>query len=74
MPRLFLPFTSKTLTPGTIITVEGDEARYLNNVLRMRRGDTLTVFGTEGVSLSTRVSGVRRGEVKLEVLDVLPLR
>ena len=74
MPRLFLPFTSKTLTPGTIITVEGDEARYLNNVLRLRRGDTLAVFGPEGVSLSTRVSGVRRGEVKLEVLDVHPLR
>ncbi len=74
MPRLFLPFVSPDLSPGAAITVTGDEARYLNNVLRMRRGDTLTVFGPEGASASTRVSGVRKGEVKLEVLDVLPLR
>ncbi len=74
MPRLFLPFISTDLSSGAVITVTGDEARYLNNVLRMRRGDTLTVFGPEGTSADTRISGVRKGEVKLEVLVVLPAR
>ncbi len=74
MPRLFLPFISAELSPGAAITVTGDEARYLNNVLRMHRGDTLEVFGPEGVSAITRISGVRKGEVRLEVLEVLPAR
>ncbi len=71
---MFLTFISTDLSPGAQISVTGDEARYLNNVLRMRRGDTLTVFGPEGFSASTRISGVSKGEVKLEVLDVLPSR
>ena len=74
MPRLYLSSISANLTPSESITVTGDEARYLNNVLRMHRGDSLTIFGPEGISASTRIAGVSKGEVKLEVLEVLPSR
>jgi 16S rRNA (uracil1498-N3)-methyltransferase len=74
MPRLFLSAISAGITPGSSITVTGDEARYLNNVLRMHRGDALIVFGPDGVSASTRLTGVSKGEVKLEVLEILPSR
>ncbi len=74
MPRLFLTSLSKDLIPGAVFNVKGADARYLSSVLRMKRGQELTVFGPDGFSVATEIASVNKGDIRLEVRELLPER
>lgn len=74
MPRIFFPDLPIDITPGTSINAKEEVAHYLYSVLRVRAGQSITVFGPGGVSVTAEVVSVRRGRVGLQVLEALPVR
>lgn len=69
MPRLYIPDV-RTVTNQ--ISVSGEKARYLTNVLRCQQGDELIVFDGEGEYMKTRIVKAGRKEVTVEVLERFP--
>jgi len=66
MQRLYIPDLS---TVTNQISVTGEKARYLTNVLRCKKGDELIVFDGSGECLKTRIVNAGRKEVTFEVLE-----
>jgi 16S rRNA (uracil1498-N3)-methyltransferase len=66
MPRLYIPDVS---TVTNQISVTGEKAQYLTNVLRCKKGDELIVFDGSGECLKTRIVNAGRKEVTFEVLE-----
>jgi 16S rRNA (uracil1498-N3)-methyltransferase len=65
MPRFLLPPDAWTDHPK----LTGDEARHLAQVLRIRRGDRITVFDGCGRSAIAEVIAVERDHVPLRLLE-----
>jgi 16S rRNA (uracil1498-N3)-methyltransferase len=65
MPRFLLPPDAWTDHPE----LTGDEARHLAQVLRIRRGDRITVFDGYGHSAMAEVIAVERDHVPLRLLE-----
>jgi len=63
MARFFLPSDSW----GEIAWLLGDEAKHLSQVLRIRSGETVSVFDGRGRRAEARVAEVSRERVKLEL-------
>ena len=68
MPRVFVPIP---IEESTKITLTGEPAKYLNSVLRVRRGDTLVLFDPTGAHFEADVKGVSRGKVDVRILSRL---
>lgn len=66
MPRIFLP--DEQLSPGTI-AITGEKGRYLTTVLRMKAGDALSVKDGSGVTFLSKVVGIARRTVTVELLS-----
>lgn len=66
MQRLYIPDIS---TVTNQISVTGEKAQYLTNVLRCKKGDELIVFDGRGECLKTRIVNAGRKEVTFEVLE-----
>jgi 16S rRNA (uracil1498-N3)-methyltransferase len=60
-------FVSGQLINGTELLVEGDRARYLGRVLRLRVGDEITVFNGEGPEWAATIGGMTRNTATLNV-------
>ena len=54
---------------GATVVVEGDRARYLGRVLRLRTGDAITVFDGTGPEWPATIEGMTRSSVTLQVGD-----
>lgn len=52
---------------GADIELEGDRARYLGRVLRLRTGDTISVFNGEGPEWSASIQAMSKTTVTLRV-------
>lgn len=52
--------------------LSGDEARHLSQVLRIKAGETITIFDGNGRRASAEVLGVSRDRVPLRILETLP--
>lgn len=63
MPRFFLPPDAWSADAW----LAGDEARHLSQVLRIRAGETITVFDGEGRRADAEVMEVARDRVRLRV-------
>ena len=57
------------LTPGDRQTIEGDAANHITRVLRLERGDALTVFDGRGGEYAARIEEFRKGAVIVAVGD-----
>ena len=68
MPRFYLP--PESWTAGAALT--GDEARHLSQVLRIKAGETLTVFDGKGRRAQAEVMNVSRDRVPLRMGEVSP--
>jgi 16S rRNA (uracil1498-N3)-methyltransferase len=68
MPRFYLPPAS--WTAGAALT--GDEARHLSQVLRIKPGETLTVFDGKGRRAQAEVMNVSRDRVPLRLGEISP--
>ncbi len=66
MARFHLPAEAWLADPA----LTGEEARHLSQVLRMKAGDTITVFDGNGRRASAEITGVSRDRVSLELGEV----
>jgi len=62
-------FVSEALINGTVVVVEGDRARYLGRVLRLRTGDPITVFDGTGPEWPATIENMTKSTVTLQVGD-----
>jgi len=62
-------FVSEALINGTVVVVEGDRARYLGRVLRLRTGDAITVFDSTGPEWPATIENMTKSTVTLQVGD-----
>jgi 16S rRNA (uracil1498-N3)-methyltransferase len=60
-------FVSDRLFNGADIVLEGDRARYLGRVLRLRIGDEITVFDGTGPQWSASVTGMTKSTASLRI-------
>jgi 16S rRNA (uracil1498-N3)-methyltransferase len=70
MPRFLLP-PDRWLTESTLT---GDEARHLSQVLRIKAGESITVFDGQGRSAPAEILSVSRDHVPLRLGEILPSR
>lgn len=66
--RLIRVFTAAALAPGARVTLDGTAAAHVHRVLRLERGDALTLFNGEGEDFPSRIVAAGRGAVEIEVL------
>ena len=62
-------FVSQALINGTSVVVEGDRARYLGRVLRLRVGDAITVFDGSGPEWPAMIEGMTKSTATLQLGD-----
>ena len=60
-------FVSRDLINGDVARLEGDRARYLGRVLRLRVGDEITIFDGSGPEWSATIDGMTKSTVTLRV-------
>ena len=60
-------FVSAELINGTELLLEGDRARYLGRVLRLRVGDEITVFNGKGAEWSASIEGMTKNAATLRI-------
>jgi len=60
-------FVSGQLINGTELLLEGDRARYLGRVLRLRVGDEITIFNGEGGEWSAAIEAMTKSTATLSV-------
>lgn len=66
MPRIFIPVAN--LRENQIL-ITGEKARYLNTVLRSKKGDELSIFDGQGSCLRTKILKADKKELLAEVLE-----
>src|ERR1700736_1383727 len=62
-------FMDADLQTGLRLTIEGSAGNHIVRVLRLRVGDTLTLFNGHGGEYGGRVEEMRRDTVQVSVLD-----
>lgn len=67
-PRLFVP---QSLSSGTTVAIEGNEAHYLSRVMRVAAGDTVILCDDATGEWAARVVDVGKREVVLEPVEML---
>ena len=60
-------FVSGQLINGAAVSVEGDRARYLGRVLRLRVGDEITVFNGEGPEWTATIGAMTKTTATLHI-------
>lgn len=67
--RLTRVHVAGPLSPGERHTIEGDAANHITRVLRLGRGDPLTVFDGRGGEYGARIEELRRAAVIIAVAE-----
>ena len=62
--RLFLPIS---LQPGELLSLDNDSAHYLRSVLRLKKGDALTVFDGQGCEFPSTLTEMHREFVHIQL-------
>ena len=60
-------FVSRDLINGSVVEIDGDRARYLGRVLRLRIGDDLTIFDGSGPEWVATISAMTKSTATLEI-------
>lgn len=68
IPRLYTP---QAYTPGEDLTVTGQTAHHIANVLRIRSGASVSVFDGKGCEHRAIVKAIKRSEITLEIAEAL---
>lgn len=69
MTRIYLPVKNRE---AKTIPISGEQAHYLISVLRCRKGDEILVFDGLGHCFRTRIAGIERKGVLVEVSERFP--
>jgi 16S rRNA (uracil1498-N3)-methyltransferase len=67
-------FVSGELINGAEIVLEGDRARYLGRVLRLRVGDGVNVFNGDGEEFAATIAAMSKGTTTLSIAASLETR
>lgn len=67
MPKFFV---SKENINDHIITLEGDNAKHIGNVLRAKIGDKITVCDGEGRDYECEIEEITKGSVAAKITDI----
>jgi 16S rRNA (uracil1498-N3)-methyltransferase len=67
--RLTRVYVEEPLAAGKSCTLEGSAANHIMRVLRLRDGDTLTLFDGRGGEYGARIAGFRKNSVQLDVQE-----
>jgi 16S rRNA (uracil1498-N3)-methyltransferase len=67
--RLTRVYVTEALAPGKKLVVEDSAANHIMRVLRLRDGETLTLFDGHGGEYGARITGFGRDTVTVEVLE-----
>ena len=73
--RLSRVYTDQILTTDTSVTITGQAARHIKQVLRLRRGDRLRLFNGDGKEYMAILAATDRTSVSLQIntpVDTLP--
>jgi len=65
--RLIRVFTEGALARGARVSLGGAAALHVTRVLRLGAGDPVTLFNGDGMDYPSRISGLRRGSVDIDV-------
>jgi len=71
MQRVFHPLPA---AGSKEITITGENAKYLNSVLRVKRGERFVLFDSEGEHFEVEVASVSKGRVDVDVCASLGVR
>ena len=66
MPRFFI---NHSATPGEPVVLEGEDARHIATVLRMKAGEKITVCDFFNTEYTCEIEEARGAEVRLRVLS-----
>jgi 16S rRNA (uracil1498-N3)-methyltransferase len=66
MPKIFL---LETELESGLLTIRDEKARYLSTILRCGRGDHLLIKDSRGNSYLSKITGVTKKEVTVEILE-----
>ena len=70
MPRFFI---NHSATPGEPVVLEGEDARHIATVLRMKAGEKITVCDFFNTEYTCEIEEARGAEVRLRVLSASPV-
>ncbi len=62
-------FIKSTLSQGEVVILEGQEASHIRNVLRLKKGDEVTLFNGAGKEAIACIDDSSRAMVKLSILE-----
>lgn len=65
-------FTDKKLSVGETVVLSGDEARHIQNVLRMETGDELILINGSGSEHTAVIISVRQDSVEIRITGEAP--
>ena len=65
--RLIRVYAEVSLAQGARVEIAGSAAAHVTRVLRLGSGDALTLFNGDGTDYPSRISGLRRGIIVVEV-------
>jgi 16S rRNA (uracil1498-N3)-methyltransferase len=68
--RLFAPLL---LQPDTQVSLTGEQARYVGKVLRLRPGDSVTVFNGKGGEYAATIASIDKSGVVLNITEYLDI-
>ena len=72
--RLIRVFVDSTLARGARVSIGAAAAGHITRVLRLGVGDPVTLFNGDGLDYPSRISGLRRGSVEVDVAGTAPAR
>jgi 16S rRNA (uracil1498-N3)-methyltransferase len=72
--RLIRVYADSSLARGAHLEITGSAAEHVTRVLRLGSGDPLTLFNGNGTDYPSRISGLRRGAIEVEVLGTTAAR
>ena len=70
MPRFFI---NHSATPGEPLVLEGEDARHIATVLRMKAREKITVCDFFNTEYTCEIEEARGAEVRLRVLSASPV-
>ena len=65
--RLIRVYTDSPLARGARVSIGGTGALHVTRVLRLEADDPVTLFNGDGIDYPSRISGLRRGAVEIDV-------
>lgn len=71
MPRLFISSMPKGRQGSEVIRLIGEDSRYIQRVLRCRKGDAITLFDGKGNSFKAEITKISPKEVYAEIKSYL---